>query len=170
MITLVGFPKNKEKYVRLLEFFGEVLGICEVFGITPILDGSLAVFVYTKNLDMEVNDVDTSISETDFSKVIKVLRERGITYKLKEWGVLQVWRGDLKIELGSAERYLKDMPNDYENIEIASHKIKMLSLKTLTTFYKQSMDERAKSDLESDKVKYERLKSRYELLLAISHD
>lgn len=170
MTKLVGFPKNKEKYVRLLEFFGEVLEICEVLGVTPILDGSLAVFAYTKNPDMEINDVDTSISEIDFSKVIKILREKGITYKLKEWGVLQVWKEDLKIELGSAERYLKDMPNDYEDMEIAGYKIKMLSLKTLTTFYKQSMDERAKSDLESDKVKYERLKSRYELLLAISHD
>jgi len=49
MITLDGFPQNKDKYIRLFEFFNEILDICNDLNITPILDGSLAVFEYTRN-------------------------------------------------------------------------------------------------------------------------
>ncbi len=79
MITLGLFPKNKDKFVRLIQFFKEILDICNDLNITPALDGSLAVFAYTENQDMNVNDIDLSCSETEFSRIINVLEERTIS-------------------------------------------------------------------------------------------
>ena len=127
-----------------------------------ILDGSLAVFAYTENKDMDVNDVDTSFPEADFARMIKALEEKGIGYKLREWHVLQILKDDLKIELGSAEHYLKGLPKDHETIQIGSYEIKVLSLSTLREFYKRSMEIRAKGTEENDKIKYNRLKANWE--------
>ena len=164
MIILESFPKNKDKYVRLLGFFEEILDICNNLGISPILDGSLAVFAYTQNLDMDVNDVDTSIPEAEFSKIIKTLEERGISYKLREWHVLQVLKDDLKIELGSSEYWYRDLPVDCETLQFNGCKVKMLSLNSLREFYGRVMEDRAKGTSENDKIKYERLKVKYDAL------
>ena len=164
MITIDNFPKNKDKYNRLIKFFEEILSICKDLNVTPILDGSLAVFAYTKNQDMDVNDIDTSVPEVEFPRIIKILEERGISYKLREWHVLQVLKDDLKIELGSAEYYLKNLPKSYETVQIGSYRIEVLSLDALREFYKQSMEDRAKGMEENDKIKYERLKVKYEAL------
>jgi hypothetical protein len=61
MITLNGVPKNTDEYIRLAIFIKEILDICKDLDITPILDGSLAVFAYTKNRDMDVKDIDLSV-------------------------------------------------------------------------------------------------------------
>ncbi len=167
MITLDGFPKNKDKYIKLLEFFKETLGICNELGIAPILDGSLAVFAYTRNQDMDVNDVDVSVPEAEFPRIIKVLEQKGIGFRLKEWHVLQALRDDLKIELGSQEYWSKDLPKDYEILLIDNYRVKMLSLHGLKEFYKQGMEDRAKGTEENDKIKYERLKAKYEMLVSV---
>jgi len=164
MITLDGFPQNKDKYIRLFEFFNEILDICNDLNITPILDGSLAVFAYTRNRDMDVNDIDTSVPEAEFPRLIKILEEKEISYKLQAWHVLQVLKGDLKIELGSAEYYLENLPKDYQALQIGDYRIKVLSLSTLREFYKRSMEARAEGTEENDKIKYERLKVKYEAL------
>ena len=164
MITLDGFPKNKDKYLRLLEFFGEILDICQELNIRPILDGSLAVFAYTRNPEIDVNDIDTSVPEVEFPKMIKALEVKGIRYKLREWHVLQVLKDDLKIELGSAEYYLQDLPTDYEFMQIGDYRIQVLSLGTLKEFYRRSLEVRAQGAGEADKIKYERLKVKYEAL------
>ena len=51
-------PRNREHFARLLEFCQEVVAICDELDITPMLSGSLAVFGYTKDQAMEVNDID----------------------------------------------------------------------------------------------------------------
>ena len=165
MIKINGFPKNKDKYVRLIEFFKEVLDICKPLNITPIIDGSLAVFAYTGDQGIEVNDVDTSIHEYDFPRVSKVLEERGIDYKLKEWHVLQVLKDDLKIELGSLEYWLKVLPDDLETLELDGYNVIMLTKERLKDFYKAAMETRLKGTDPNDKIKYERLKVKYDALV-----
>lgn len=89
MPTLKGFPNNKDKYLRLIDFFKEVLDICSSLDITPILDGSLAVFAYTGNQKMDVNDVDTSIPEADFPRVIKALEGNWLKETPRDFEALQ---------------------------------------------------------------------------------
>lgn len=166
VIKLNGFPRNKDKLVRLIEFFKEILDICNNLNINPVLDGSLAVFAYTENRDMDVNDIDLSCPEAEFPRIIKILKEKGISYKLREWHVLQILKDDLKIDLGSAEHWLKDLPKDYENLQIDDYKMKMLSLSSLKEFYKRGMENRAmkaKED-ENERVKYGDLKVKYDTL------
>lgn len=172
MITLNNFPKNKDKFIRLLVFFKEILDICNNLNFSPVLDGSFAAFVYTKNRDINVNDVDLSCPEAEFPKIIKVLEEKGISYKLREWHVLQILKDDLKIDLGSAEYWLKDLPIDYETLQIDDYKIKMLSLSSLIEFYKRGIEDRAKkaSKDKNEKVKYEALKVKYYALNRIDNN
>jgi hypothetical protein len=165
MLTLDGFPKNKDKFVRLIEYFKEILDICNDLRIAPVLDGSLAVFAYTGYQEMNVNDVDLSCPEADFPGIIKALEEKGMNYKLREWHVLQVSKDDLEVELGSTEYWLKNLPIDYETLQVDDYKIKMLGLNSLKEFYKRGMED--KTD-ENERMKYEALKEKYELLNSVT--
>lgn len=164
MITLCRFPRNKEKFVRLIEFFKEVLDICAELGIPLMLNGSLAVFAYTANPEMDVNDVDLACPETEFPRIISVLGARRIGYKLKEWHVLQILRDDLKVELDSVEYWYKNLPMDCETLQVANYQVRMLSLNSLMEFYKQGMKDTAGKTDEIEKMKYAALKLKFEAL------
>jgi hypothetical protein len=164
MITLNHFPKNKDKFVRLIEFFKVVLNICDELSITPLLNGSMAVFAYTEDQKMNVNDVDLSCSETEFPRIINILEERGIGYKLREWHVLQVLRDDLKVELDSMEYWYKGLPIECETLQMDNYEVNMLSLSSLMEFYRQGMRDRVGKTDENEKSKYEALKLKLQAL------
>ena len=130
----------------------------------PVLNGSLAVLAYTGNHEMDVKDVDLACSETEFPRIISVLEERCIGYKLREWHVLQVFRNDLKVELDSAEYWYKDLPMDCETLQVDNYSVNMLRLNSLMGFYKQGMEDRAEKTGENEKMKYEALKLKIEAL------
>jgi len=159
-----GFPKNREKFIRLIEFFKRILRICNKIDISPVLVGSFAVFVYTRNREINVNDVDLICSEVDFQKIVKTLEGEKIEYELKEWQVLQVLEGDLKVEFGSAEYWLQNIPKDYETLKIDGLEIKMLGLNSLKELYQQGMADKAAKNKETSKIKYKELKEKFELL------
>ena len=142
----------------------KVLDICHDLAITPVLNGSLAVFVYTGNQAMSVNDVDLSCSEAEFPKVMGVLEERGISYRLKEWYVLQILKDDLKIELDSMEYWYKDFAIDYETLQIDDYQVKMFGLKSLRECYRRGMKDSAEKTDENERRKYAALKEKYETL------
>lgn len=163
-MTLSHFPRNKEKFVRLIEFFKEVLDICGELNITPVLNGSLAVCAYTGNHEMDVNDVDLACSETEFPRIIHVLEERGIGYRLREWHVLQIFRNDMKVEFDSVEYWYKDLPTDRETLQVDNYPVNMLGLNSLMEFYRQGMKDKAEKNGENEKMKYEALKLKFESL------
>jgi len=160
-------PKNKDRFLRLLEFCKEVLDICSELGISPVLSGSLAVFVYTKNQDMNVNDVDLACSETEFPKIISVLEARSIQYKLKEWHVLQILKDDLKVELDSIEYWYKDLAMLVETLQIDTYRIHMLSLKNLNELYWRGMEATVDKMEETEQRKYEAFKEKYKALESV---
>lgn len=164
MIRLRHFPKNKDKFVRLIAFLKEILDICNDIEISPVLDGSLAVFAYTENQEMNVNDVDLSCSEMEFPNIIRVLKGKHIPYESKEWHVLQIFKNDLKIELDSSEYWYKDLPMIYVILQIENYQVNMLGLHSLKEFYRQGMKARANKTEENEKIKYEALKVKYEAL------
>jgi hypothetical protein len=158
MITLRHFPRNQEQFVKLIEFFKEALDICGELNIPPMLNGSLAVFAYTANPEMDVNDVDLACSEAEFPRIIAVLEERGIAYKLREWHVLQILSGDLKVELDSVEYWYKGLPMDCETLQVDNYQINMLGLNGLMECYRRGLQDKAEKTGESEKMKYEALK------------
>jgi hypothetical protein len=168
MIRLLDFPKNKDKVLRLTTFLAEILSICRALDIVPILDGSLAVFAYTNNQDMEVNDIDLSCSEREFPALMAILDQKGIGHQLRDWHVLQIIRGDLKIEMGSREYWLENLAIELETIQIDGNDVQVLGLSSLREYYKRGMEDRANKPNENDRVKYERLKTKYEMLRDLS--
>jgi len=165
-IILDGYPKNKEKSVKLIEFFKAILDICKDLNIGPVLDGSLAVFAYTKNKNITINDIDLSVSEAEFPRIINALEKNGIKHDLKEYHVLETLKDDLKIGFGSAERWSRGLPIDYETLQIGNHKVKVLSYVGLVKQYITAMGDRKKKSYEDARegIKYLGLKERYEML------
>jgi hypothetical protein len=162
--TVDGFPKNREKFIRLMVFFKRILRICIDTDITPVLVGSFAVFVYTGKRALDVNDVDLICSEVDFPKIAEALKGERIEYDLKEWHVLQVFEDDLKVEFGSAEYWLQHILKDYERLKIDGLEIKILGRSSLKALYQQGMAEQAAKTKESSKIKYKDLKQKFEIL------
>ena len=80
-------PKNREHFSRLLEFCKEITAICSDLSITPVLSGSLAVFGYTQNQAMAINDVDLACSELEFPGLSRALEAKGITHEVRDWHV-----------------------------------------------------------------------------------
>lgn len=169
MIMLNNYPKNKDKYLRLIEFLKEVLIICNEINISPILDGSLAVFAYTRNRNIEINDVDMSISEVKYPLIIKALEEKGVSYKLRDWHVLEVIKDGMKIGFGSSEYWTKYLSTDYETLLIDEFQIQMLSLAGLIELYKNAIQDRSKKAKKdaNERLKYLALKVKYEMLMGI---
>jgi len=92
------YPKNKKKFLKLLDFADEILKICKKFKIIPMVYGSLAVFIYTKNKNLKINDIDFLIRENDIKKIISNLEKKKFKYKYsKKWHVLQIFKNRLKI-------------------------------------------------------------------------
>jgi len=164
MVVLNHFPKDKDRFLRLIEFCKEVLKICNDLGISPILNGSLAVFAYTGSEDINVNDVDLACLETEFPKIITALQERSISYKLKEWHVLQILKDDLKVELDSIEYWYKDLSMVRETLQIGEYKINMLDLNSLKELYGRGMRDTIDKTEENERRKHEALRAKLEAL------
>ena len=157
MLSIKNFPSNKEPFIRLVDFCKEIIDIYDDQNIEPIVYGSLAVFVYTKNPKMNVNDIDMLIGEKDFAKIIKVLKERKIKYNHDEtWHVLQILKDDLKIEFDSIEFWQKDLPQDSQELDFYGKTIKILSLDTLKNIYKKASEVSQDNPL-GNKKKFEAL-------------
>ena len=139
MIMLDGFPKNQDHFVRLIRFLTRVLKICARLGIDPVVNGSLAVFAYTHNHDLDVNDVDLAISEADFERLRAALEADGISCRLREWHVLQVESGDLKIDFDSIEYWQQDLPLERDTLKLDTVTVSLVSLPAAKTLYRRGL-------------------------------
>lgn len=166
-LSLVIYPKNKSKFNRLQIFLEDVLKVADDLELKPILDGSLAVLVYTKKSDLVVNDIDFSLPEKEFPKFKEALEETGHKAEIKEWHVLQVRKDDLKIEFSDVNFWYSNIgvPIEYDFLEIDDFEIRILKLKTLKAFYKRGLDN-TKGDPEK-RAKYTDIKKKYEELINI---
>jgi hypothetical protein len=157
MFSLDKSPANKAQFIKLVEFCKDILDICNKLKIKPIIYGSLAVFVYTQNNKMDINDIDLLIPEKAFAKIIEALKARKIKYNHDEkWHTLQIFKEDLKIELDSIDFWQKDMPRDFENLDLYGKVVEILSLNTLKKVYKKA-SEISQDNPQGNKKKYEML-------------
>jgi len=139
MIFLEKSPFNKELFLRLIDFFKDVVDVCDEVNVDFLIYGSLAVFVYTFDIKMKVNDIDVLIKEKDFRKLIKAFDEKGIKYNYdKKWHVLQVLKDDLKIEFDSIEFWQKDLLLDFLKLDLFGKTVKILSLDSLKKVYEKA--------------------------------
>lgn len=161
MIVLKDSPKNTQQFSALVSFFKEVLLICDQLSIAPVVDGSLAYFAYTHDTSICVNDIDVSVPESDFVKLLPYFEKLEMEYELKPWHVLRVQKNDLRIEFGSREAWLKDIPLTCETLDLGERHVDLLSLSSLTLFYKRAMNERAHKIGKGEQQKYQDFKAKY---------
>jgi len=168
-IALEGLPRNRQKYSRLIDFSREIIEICEGLGVDLILDGSLAVFAYTKNQEIDVNDIDLACPEAAFPRITAALEARGTSYRLREWHVLQVLKDDLRVELGSIEYWYHGLPTECETLQIGGRFIKLLGLGSLKALYKRGLDNTSVNlDEGNNRLKNKSYRVKYDALYAIA--
>ncbi|MDD3647416.1 MAG: hypothetical protein PHS44_02850 [Candidatus Dojkabacteria bacterium] len=135
-MKLTIYPKNKNKVHQLIKFLSEILNICKSVNVAPILDSSLAVFLYTKDRTIKVNDIDLNCPGRYFPKILKALRKSGIKSKIKNH-TIRCTKGNLKIEFGDPDYWYPEVPIESDEIlEIDNHKIRVLKLDSLILFYR----------------------------------
>ena len=157
-------PKNREHFARLFEFCTEVIAICSDLDVTPVLNGSLAVFGYTQNQAMKVNDIDLACSEIEFPRLCRALGAKGIAHELKAWHTLQVRKDDLKVEFDSMEYWLANLPEDYDTLMIDGYTLRVVSLPSLRELYRRGLEATAGQSDEASRAKYLALAEKYESL------
>ena len=157
-------PKNKAHFTRLLEFCQEIVAICNDLDIAPVLNGSLAVFGYTKSRALSVNDIDLACSELEFPRLSRALAAKGIAHAVKDWHVLQARREDLKVEFDSMEYWLAGLPNDYVTLMIGGHAFKVVSLPGLRELYRRGVEATARRGDAAQADKYAAIALKYRLL------
>jgi len=150
------YPKNKEHFKKLVKYSKKIIGLCEDLGMKPIIYGSLAVFHYTQNENLEVNDIDLLINHKDYEKVIPALQKKKIPFNFySEHDTLVIKEKGMKVELDSwGNKTNKEKTIKYDNYGLD---IRMLSLKKLKEVYKYA-SKVSKENPEGNKLKYEMLK------------
>lgn len=156
MNKLKTYPKNKNKFIRLKRFCRIIIGLCDDLGIKPIAYGSLVYFVYLKNKNIKVNDIDLLVSEEDLEKLAKVLKQEKIKHRyLKKWHTIQIFQKDLKIELDSYQFWSIKLSHS-EYFDFGDFKLKIVSLRNLINIYKWA-SQNSKDKPEEYRKKYKAL-------------
>jgi hypothetical protein len=164
MLKLKSLPKNPDRFEKLLEFTNEILDICQKLGIVPVLSGSLAVLAFTGDETIQVNDIDLSCKESDFPRIVEYLQCSGIEYRLMEWHVLQLFRGDLKVEFDSQEYWLSDLPEKHEFLDAGFFILKVVDFDYLRQLYQRGLDDTTQTDDTSSQKKHEAIQGKVEIL------
>lgn len=126
------------------------------------------MFLYTKNDDILVNDIDLSHPEKDYPKIEFALNEAGLNAKIQDWHVLQVRKDDLKVEFGDTDFWYPGVPIVHQDyLEVGDHKLKILELDSLISFYEIGLKN---LNLDKDKKqKYHEVKTKYEMLKKVAN-
>ena len=160
-------PQNSEHFLQLLAFYQEMIPVCHDLHITPLLTGSLAVFAYTRNPTIRVNDIDLACSESAFPRLSCALAAQDMWSEMKAWHVLQVRKDDLKIEFDSIEHWLAGVPTDYDTLIIGECVFNVVCLSSLQELYRRGLEEIARQRDAVSRAKYAAIAEKYALLCAV---
>jgi hypothetical protein len=143
MIEVTTTPHNADHVRRLLAFARDVLAICDMLGIEPILDSSLAVFAYTQDPSLEVHDIDLGCPEAEFPRLRASLEAQGIECRLKPWHVLQAHRDGIKVDFGATEYWNQDLPEGIGRVRFGDVTFCTVSLDALRELYRRGLADTA---------------------------
>jgi len=138
------FPKNKKIFKELIPFAQEIISLCQKNKIFPIIYGSFAHFYYTKDKNMNVNDLDLLIPKKDFTKAMRLLEKNNIEFEYNpEWMTIIIKKGKLKVELDEVwpgYKKLKDssMTKTSRKINFYDLNTKIITLKQLEEIYPEA--------------------------------
>jgi len=148
----------------LIQFASNIVEICKLLSIDPILTGSLAIYAYTQNASLQIHDVDLSCHENDFPKLTTYFDQHGIDYKLKDWHVLQVWKDGMKVEFDSIEHWMPDLPDTTNQLVVGDLIVKIVNPDYLYRLYQIGYDNTFNATNDTDRDKHEKIKQKLQLL------
>jgi len=160
-------PHNSEHFSRLLAFYRDIVPVCHDLHITPLLSGSLAVFAYTRNQMMRVNDLDLACSESAFPRLGDALAAQGMAFEVKAWHVLQVRRDGVKVEFDSIEYWFAGVPTDSDTLIIDECAFNVVGLSSLRELYRCGLGGGARRRDAASRAKYAAIAEKYALLRAV---
>lgn len=160
-------PQNSEHFSRLLAFYRDIDRVCHDLHITPLLSGSLAVFAYTRNQMMRVNDLDLACSESAFPRLSDALAAHGMASEVKAWHVLQVRREGLKVEFDSIEHWFAGVATGYDTLSIDECVFNVVELSSLRELYRRGLEEVMQRHDAGRGARYAAIAEKYALLSAV---
>ncbi len=132
-------PKNKEEFRKLKEFASEIKDVCGKIGVKPVVWGGLAYFGYTKDKNTKVGDIDFLVPKKYLKKIMKKLDEKGFEYKFyKDWDLIIIKKGKLKVEIDPIERYCKG--KRFRKFDFNGFEVRVVSLKELIRMYRKASE------------------------------
>lgn len=141
MLVLNTYPNNKNAYLNLIKFGGECLDICKSLRLKPVIHGSVAYLFYTKDGNIEVNDLDLLVPEAAIRVLASEFEKRGIEHELTPHPSLSVFKNGAKVSFHSAEYFLKSMPELSLPVSIEGRTFSVLNREALTKGYQLSKAE-----------------------------
>jgi hypothetical protein len=160
-------PQNGAHFSGLLAFYKELTPVLDRLQVVPLLTGSLAVFGYTRNQTMRVNDIDLACHEATFPPLCAALVALGMEVRVTAWHVLQVRKAGLKIELDSLEHWLAGVPADYETLVIDECVFNIITLSSLKELYRRGLEETAQHRDAAGRAKHAAIAETCALLRAV---
>jgi|TARA_Y100000310_G_C20640972_1_gene793865 hypothetical protein len=137
------YPKNKEHFKKLIPFAKKIISICRENKIDPIIYGSFVHFVYTKDTNMNVNDIDIIIPRNGLKKLIKLLKKDKIKFircSPEDYSII-IKKGKLKLELDEVGTGYKTLnkkslsKNIFNKVDFYGTEIRIITLKQLEEMY-----------------------------------
>ena len=148
------YPKNKEHFKKLIPFVKKIFSLLRDNRIPFVIYSSYAVFHYTKDPNLEVNDLDVLIDQKKLPNVMEVLRKNKIKFKfLPEWETLIIKKGKLKLDIdwmGKGGKGIKEgnIPSKTISINFFGIPAKLVTLPDLCDTYlrgyKRTKEDKAK--------------------------
>ncbi len=141
-MLLKAYPKNKAQVKKLILFCNEILDICKDLGITPILYGSLAYFLYTKDRHVRVKDIDILVPKDSIKNIDKALTAKKIRHRLvKREGIIKAFKKGSRIEIDGIFPTSEINLSDSKYTKLGRSRIRVVSFKNLKKIYGQAVKE-----------------------------
>ena len=156
--------RNIKKFRELKKFVREILPLLKDLNISPILWGGFAYLGYSKDFEMDVNDVDFLIPEENYDSLLSILKEKNIKYNYVDgWDCIQIFKGKLMIEFDPLGKY---PINNFQKIDFGDFKLTAISLEDLKRRYKLASKDKKVAAYSMKKV--EDYRAKYRKLQTIS--
>lgn len=152
------YPKNKKHFSKLILFAKELFEICRKLNVKPVIYGSVAYAVYTKDESININDVDALVPKLYFSKIIsKIKDKRDIYYEETNYNSLKIFKDKLKITSDSIEEYYKNLSQNFVKVKVNNIPFIIVSLESLREIYRKVKDRTILSKRKGYSEKFEKL-------------
>jgi len=136
------FPKNKKHLDKLIPLAQRIIITCREAGTDPVVYGSFAHFIHTKDKNMKINDIDLLVKISDLPKIKELLDKRGMESRyFKEYNTIIVRIGKLRVEIDGVGFDYETITEDsifsdmFQKTDLAGVEVRTITLEQLEDIY-----------------------------------